>query len=215
MTISMVHAKNIIEAAVLSAQEPVSLDALQRLFTEDELDTVKISDVIAEIQQDCESRGIQLQEVASGFRFHVKPEFSPWLGRLIEERQSRYSRALLETLALIAYRQPISRSEIEEVRGVVVSSSIIRTLLDREWVQIIGHRDVPGRPALYGTTKAFLDYFNLKSLSELPLLTEISSDTDVAQITEQLLSEPLDVETDQLSLDFIKTESAVAELEPA
>lgn len=121
----------------------------------------------------CEGRGFELRKVASGYRLQVREEFAPWVSRLFEEKPQRYSRALLETLALIAYRQPITRGEIEDVRGVTVSSNIIRTLLEREWVRVVGHRDVPGRPAMYATTRQFLDYFNLSGLGQLPPLSEI------------------------------------------
>jgi segregation and condensation protein B len=128
---------------------------------------------LLELQQDYEQRGFELKQVASGFRVQVRQDIEPWVSRLWEEKPPRYSRALLETLALIAYRQPITRGEIEDIRGVSVSSSIIKTLQERNWVRILGHKDVPGRPAMYGTTRQFLDYFNLKSLSDLPSLTDI------------------------------------------
>jgi segregation and condensation protein B len=166
--------KAIIEAALLNAGQPLNIERLQALFPEDERpesDAVKAA--LDELTADWEGRSVELKQVASGYRFQVRSEFAPWIGRLSEERQPRYSRALLETLALIVYRQPITRAGIEEIRGVSVSSHIIRTLLEREWIRVVGHRDVPGRPALYGTTKRFLDYFNLRSLSELPALAEI------------------------------------------
>lgn len=166
--------KAIIEAALLNAGQPLNIERLQALFPEDErpeADAVKAA--LEELAADWEGRAAELKQVASGWRFQVRSEFAPWVGRLSEERQPRYSRALLETLALIVYRQPITHAGIEEIRGVSVSSQIIRTLLEREWIRVVGHRDVPGRPALYGTTKKFLDYFNLRSLSELPPLAEI------------------------------------------
>jgi segregation and condensation protein B len=125
------------------------------------------------MEEDYQARGYELKQVASGYRLQVKQEFSTWVGRLWEEKPARYTRALLETMALIAYRQPITRGEIEEVRGVSVSSNIIKTLLERDWIKVLGHKDVPGKPTLYGTTKEFLDYFNLKKLDELPTLAEI------------------------------------------
>ena len=125
------------------------------------------------IQKDCEDRSIELKEVKSGFRFQVRQTYADWVAKLWEEKPARYSRAAMETIALIAYRQPITRAEIEEVRGVSVSTQIIKTLLERDWVKVVGHRDVPGKPALYATTKNFLDYFNLKSLEDLPTLAEI------------------------------------------
>lgn len=187
MTTTPAQAKAVIEAAILSAAEPVSLERLAQLFHEEEGYTAQnIRPLLQSLIQDYQGRGIELREVASGFRFQVPSHVTPWLARWLEERPTRYSRALLETLALIAYRQPISRSEIEEIRGVAVSTSLIRTLQEREWVKIVGHRDVPGRPALYATTKAFLDYFNLKSLSELPMLTEIQSEPEVEQLKLEL-----------------------------
>lgn len=166
--------KAIIEAALLNAGQPLAIDRLQALFPEDERpETDAVKAALDELAADWEGRPAELRQVASGYRFQLRSEFAPWIGRLSEERQPRYSRALLETLALIVYRQPITRAGIEEIRGVSVSSQIIRTLLEREWVRVVGHRDVPGRPALYGTTKRFLDYFNLRSLGDLPPLADI------------------------------------------
>lgn len=170
MSLPIDQIKSILEAAILSSPEPVSQERLTQLFAEGELQSAEdVLTAIQLLQEECQTRGITLQEVATGYRFHVNSHVTPWLARWLE-RPARYSRALLETLALIAYRQPISRAEIEATRGVAVGSSIIRTLLEREWIKIVGHRDVPGRPALFGTTKAFLDYFNLTSLTELPVL---------------------------------------------
>lgn len=161
--------RQIVEAALLAAGQPLSKAQLLALFDEaDKVDAKRLDLVLAELAAGCAGRGIELREVASGFRFQVRQEIYPWVARLWTERSSRYSRALLETLALIAYRQPITRGEIEQIRGVAVASSIIRTLEERGWIRVLGHRDVPGKPALYGTTKAFLDHFNLKSLDELP-----------------------------------------------
>jgi segregation and condensation protein B len=166
--------KAIIEAALLSAGQPLSPDRLLSLFEEHERPTAQdVRAALDELAAEWKDRPLELKEVASGFRFQVRRELAPWIGRLSEERAPRYSRALLETLALIVYRQPITRAGIEEIRGVSVSSQIIRTLLEREWIRVVGHRDVPGRPALFGTTKKFLDYFNIQSLSELPPLSEI------------------------------------------
>lgn len=166
--------KNIIEAALFAAGGPLSLEKLESLFALDEQPGREaIRGALDALRADWELRGIELVEVASGFRFQVKAALAPWVARLWEERPSRYSRALLETLALIAYRQPITRAEIEDIRGVSVSSSIMKTLLEREWVRVVGHRDLPGRPALYATTRQFLDYFNLKSLDDLPTLSEL------------------------------------------
>jgi len=174
--------KMIVEGLLLSAGRPLSLDNIIAVFSEEEKpDRQELKAVMEAIAEDCDDRGFELKEVASGFRFQVKQELSEWVAKLWEERPPRYTRALLETLALIAYRQPITRGDIEEIRGVAVSANIIRTLLDREWIRIVGHRDVPGRPAMFATTRQFLDYFNLKSLQELPPLAEIKGFEDTAQ----------------------------------
>lgn len=166
--------KPIIEAALLASTQPMTLHQLGDLFNEDEdVGAQQIAQALEALAGDCEGRGIELKEVASGFRYQVRQDVHPWISRMWTERPSRYSRALLETLALIAYRQPITRPEIEQIRGVVVSSNIIKTMEEREWIRVVGHRDVPGKPALFGTTRAFLDYFNLKSLDQLPPLSEI------------------------------------------
>ena len=164
----------IIEAALLASNQPLSLAQIGALFDEPTPPTSsEIAAALARLGEACEGRGVELVEVASGYRYQVRSDFHPWVNRLWAERQARYSRALLETLALIAYRQPVTRGEIEQVRGVAVSTSIVRTLEEREWIRVVGYRDVPGKPALYGTTKAFLDYFKLKSLDELPTLAEV------------------------------------------
>ncbi len=174
----------ILEAALLAAGRPLTLDQLAALFEPHERpDKRALRAAITRIAEACATRGIELKEVASGWRFQVKSALSPWISRLWEERPGRYSRALLETLALIAYRQPITRGEIEEIRGVSVSSSIMRTLQERGWVRVVGHRDAPGRPAMYGTTREFLDYFGLRSLEDLPTLQELK---DVDQLTVEL-----------------------------
>lgn len=165
--------KQIVEAALLAAGRPMNLDQLQALFDDTEPDKKQLRDVLEVLEAEYEGRGIEIREVGSGFRIQVRAEFSPWVSRLYTERPPKYSRALLETLALIAYRQPITRGEIEDIRGVSVSTNIVKTLTEREWVRVVGHRDVPGKPALYATTKEFLDYFNLKGLSDLPTLAEI------------------------------------------
>ncbi len=176
--------KNIVEAALLAAGEPLNAERLLTLFEEEEKPEKKaLMAAIETLQADCVGRGIELRELASGYRYQAKSDVSRWVSRLWEERAPRYSRALLETLALVAYRQPITRAEIEDIRGVAVSSSIMKTLLERGWVRIIGHRDVPGRPALYASTKEFLDYFNLKSLDELPTLNELK---DIDKINAEL-----------------------------
>ncbi|MDP4548953.1 SMC-Scp complex subunit ScpB [Marinobacter sp. MDS2] len=170
----LVKIQAIAEAALLAAGKPLSVEQLRDLFLESERPTRQVMEQAMELLGNaCEGRGFELKQVASGYRLQVREEFAPWVARLFEEKPQRYSRALLETLALIAYRQPITRGEIEEIRGVTVSSNIIRTLLEREWVRVVGHRDVPGRPAMYATTKQFLDYFNLAGLDELPALSEV------------------------------------------
>lgn len=195
--------KTILEAALLAAGEPVSVERLRDLFAEDEatkpsLPTLR--EILVEIAASCEHRGIELKELASGFCFQAKAEFSPWVKRLWQERAPRYTRAFLETLAVIAYKQPVTRGEIEDIRGVSVSSNIIKTLFDREWIKVVGQREVPGRPSLYATTKQFLDHFNLKNLEELPVLTELQDLDQVAsQLEEQfIVSEPLVVEAQEL-----------------
>ena len=165
---------HIVEGALMAAGEPLSVKRLSQLFDEFERPTDEdISSALEEVAERCEGRGYELVRVASGFRFQVRQNLATWVGRLWQERPQRYSRALLETLSLIAYRQPITRGEIEEIRGVAVSSNIVKTMQEREWVRVVGHRDVPGRPAMYATTRQFLDYFNLKSLEDLPPLAEI------------------------------------------
>ncbi len=166
--------KNIIEGALLAVGQALTVDRIISMFPEDEKPSrQKVKEALQALEKDCADRGIELKQVASGYRFQVKKENTEWVHRLWDERPSRYSRASMETLALIAYRQPITRGEIEEVRGVSVSSNIVKTLLEREWIRCLGHRDVPGKPAMYGTTKQFLDYFNLKSLDELPKLSDL------------------------------------------
>ena len=181
--------KQIVEAALLAAGRPMLIDQLLELFEEGEKPERKeLRAVLTEIAEDYQGRGIELQEVGSGFRIQVRADYAPWVSRLWVERPTRYSRAMMETLALIAYRQPITRGEIEEVRGVSVSTHIINTLTERDWIRVVGHRDVPGKPALYATTRGFLDYFGLKSLNELPTLAEIR---DLDSINRELeLREP-------------------------
>lgn len=171
----MSRLKNILEAILLAADRTLTVIHLESLFELDEERPTRdeIRQALHEMADDYETRGYELKQVASGFRLQVRQEYSTWVGRLWEERPARYTRALLETMALIAYRQPITRGEIEEVRGVSVSSNIIKTLLERDWIKVLGHKDVPGKPTLYGTTKEFLDYFNLKTLDQLPTLAEI------------------------------------------
>lgn len=172
--------KKIVEAALLAAEQPLSLNQLSALFVEDAAPShAELKAALEALDADCADRGIELTQVASGYRLQVRQEMQQWISRLWSERRPRYSRALLETLAIIAYRQPMTRGEIEEIRGVSVSSNIMRTLQEREWVRIVGHRDVPGRPALFGTTRRFLDYFSLTSLDKLPTLAEIRDLDDI------------------------------------
>lgn len=183
--------QSIIEAALMIAGQPLTVSSMQNLFPEEERpSTPEIKNLLSMIQERHVNSGIELKEVASGYRLQARAELSPWLAKLWEERAPRYSRAFLETLAIIAYKQPITRAEIEEIRGVTVSSNIVKTLMEREWIRIIGHREVPGRPAIFGTTKEFLDYFNLKSLSELPSLAEFKDlEAQDAQLQVQLAME--------------------------
>ena len=167
--------KPILEALFAAADRPLSVSQIFELFSGDVDQPAKddIRKAIEEIGEQLQPGGLELKQVASGFRFQVKPAFEGWVSRLWDQKPPRYSRAMLETLALIAYRQPITRGEIEDIRGVSVSTNMIKTLLEREWVKPIGHKDVLGKPTLYGTTRSFLDYFNIKSLHELPTLAEI------------------------------------------
>lgn len=166
--------QQILEAALMVAGRPLTIHNIQKLFDETEQPEANfVKSILVTIAEKYAESGIELREVASGYQFQAKTALSPWLSRLWEEKPPRYSRALLETLALIAYRQPVTRAEVEEIRGVSASSHIIKTLLEREWIKVMGYKEVPGKPALYGTTKEFLDHFNLKSLRELPTLAEL------------------------------------------
>lgn len=217
--------RKIIEGALLAYGQPLSLDKLHSLFftettendegetvaSEVQVEKADILAVLEEIEQGCAENGYELQKVASGWRFQVRQETAPWVNKLWDEKPQRYSRALMETIAIIAYRQPITRGDIEEIRGVAVSSNIIKTLSEREWVKVIGHRDVPGRPALYATTKIFLDYFNLQSLDQLPSLQEL---TDIESLMPELNLEAtaeadaLVTESSETSADSEVVESA-------
>jgi len=183
----------ILEAALFSAGQTLNIERLMDLFPYDKhpgKDALR-SALTALQEQYMENTSLELKEVSSGFRFQVRDDYSSWVAKLFEERPARYSRATLETLSLIAYRQPITRAEIEEVRGVGVSSQIIKTMIERDWIKVIGHRDVPGKPALYATTKGFLDYFNLKSLTELPALADLRDiDTINAELDLQVPTVP-------------------------
>ncbi|MCW7551853.1 SMC-Scp complex subunit ScpB [Endozoicomonas gorgoniicola] len=199
--------QRILEGALLASNKPLTLEQMMGLFSKANVSKENVSEeevpdanafreALVALSESCEGRGFELKQVASGYRFQVREELAPWVGRLWEEKPQRYTRAMLETLALIAYRQPITRGEIEEIRGVSVSSNIIRTLQEREWIRVVGHRDVPGRPAMFATTRQFLDYFNLQNLTELPPLSEIR---DLEAMAKQLNETPeqgsLDVET--------------------
>lgn len=176
--------KHIVEAALLAAGRPLTVDQLRALFGEETAPPkTVVREAIEALRADYAERGITVNEVASGFRIEVKSAMAPWLSRLWEERPQRYSRALMETLAIIAYRQPVTRGDVEEIRGVAVTTNIIRTLLERSWIKVVGYRDVPGKPAMYGTTREFLDYFGLRQLEDLPTLPEIR---DLDKMTAQL-----------------------------
>ena len=187
--------KRIVEAALMAAAEPLSVNRLAGLFKPGELDPEagrkQIRDILAALAEEADGRGYELKQVASGFRFQVRQGLSPWVSRLWEEKPPRYSRALLETLALIVYRQPVTRADIESVRGVAVSQNILRTLLERGWIRVVGQRETPGRPNLYGATRGFLDYFNLQSFDDLPPLEKIQQ-----KIEQELgqLAKPLEQE---------------------
>jgi segregation and condensation protein B len=214
--------KRIVEAALLASAQPLSLPQLFTLFGEQEQPSHDdLARALDELAGDAEGRGVELKEVASGFRYQVRQDVNAWVSRLWTERQTRYSRALLETLSLIAYRQPITRGEIEQIRGVAVSTNIVKTLEEREWIRVVGYRDVPGKPELFGTTRSFLDYFNLKSLDELPPLAEIR---DLSDFDPQLGLAPVSTADDSTAADTLDGEgeatideaaSAAADATPA
>jgi len=206
--------KNILEAILLTADQPMEIRKLEALFEADE-EQRPSSDMILQalsaLQDDYQGRGVELKEVASGYRMQVVTDCANWVSRMWEEKAPRYSRALLETLVLIAYRQPITRGEIEEIRGVSVSSHIIKTLSEREWVRVLGHKDVPGRPSMYGTTREFLDYFNLKSLDDLPSLADLK---DLDKLNPELaLEQEVSAEGEAESVDEISAEVSSDSLE--
>ena len=203
--------KQIIEGAIFAAEQPLTVDQLMQLFEKDAPERADVRAALKEIGDECDGRGFELKQVASGYRFQVRSDYGEWVSRLWKEKPPRYTRALLETLALVAYKQPITRGDIEEIRGVAVSTNIMRTLLEREWVRVVGHRDVPGHPALFATTKTFLDYFNLKSLDELPTLAEIK---DLAPANEELELEGDLIELRTLEIDR-EEQKAMAGLDDA
>ena len=196
--------KRIVEAALMAAGEPLSVNRLAALFRPGELHPQegrkRIRDSLAHLGEEAEGRGYELKQVASGYRFQVRQALSPWISRLWEEKPPRYSRALLETLALIVYRQPVTRADIESVRGVAVSQNILRTLLERGWIRVVGQRESPGRPNLYGATRGFLDYFNLQSFDDLPPLDEVQ--------------QKIEQELKQLAKPVMEAESADGEAQP-
>jgi len=180
--------KNIIEAAIMISEEPITIERILGMFTDaTKPERATVKELLLELEQDYAKRGFELRCIDKGYRLQTREEYSPWLVRLSSGRLPRYSRAMLETLAIIAYRQPVTRGEIEEIRGVAVSTDIIRTLQEREWVRQVGVRDVPGKPALFGTTKGFLEYFSLEGLSQLPTLQDIRDmDTIAAELNMKL-----------------------------
>lgn len=188
--------QRIVEGALMAAGRPLKVQDLIALFEtadggDDTPTKEQVLTAIEDIQTECSGRGFELKQIASGYRFQVVQEVAPWVSRLWDEKPQKYSRALLETLSLIAYRQPITRGDIEDIRGVAVSSHIIKTLTEREWIRVVGHKDVPGRPSLFATTRQFLDYFNLKNLDELPTLAEIR---DLDSMNEELALEGADTQ---------------------
>ena len=209
--------KRIIEAALMAAAEPLSVNRMAGLFRPGELDPQagrkQIRDILATLGEEAEGRGYELKQVASGYRFQVRQSLSPWVSRLWEEKPPRYSRALLETLALIVYRQPVTRADIESVRGVAVSQNILRTLLERGWIRVVGQRETPGRPNLYGATRGFLDYFNLQSFDDLPALEEIERkiEQELGQLAQPIMSE----EPADASDGGLEAESGAGESEPS
>ncbi len=211
MSIDTALLQRILEGALLASGNPLSVQQLSNLFEEGERpDNEQIRATLEDISNEYQGRGFELKQVASGYRFQVIKEVAPWVSRLWDEKPQRYSRALLETLSLIAYRQPITRGDIEDIRGVAVSSHIIKTLLEREWVRVVGHKDVPGRPAMFATTRKFLDYFNMKSLDELPTLAEIK---DLDSMNEELALEGADTPDIDASNDIELSAGLEAELE--
>jgi segregation and condensation protein B len=182
--LSPTEAKRVIEAALLASREPLSLSELKHLFDE-EIGPDTLRRLLGELREEWSGRAVELVNLASGWRFQTRPEFQPYVDRLNPERPPRYSRAVMETLAIIAYRQPVTRGDIEDIRGVTVSAQIIQALESRGWIDTVGHRETPGRPALYATTKAFLDDLGLRSLEELPPLEEIARTLQVEPATAQ------------------------------
>ena len=207
--------KRIIEAALLATEEPLTVERLVKLFVRGELEVeqarVQIREALKIVETEARDHGYELKRVASGYRFQVRQELSQWVSRLWDEKPPRYSRALLETLALIAYKQPVTRGDIEQVRGVSVSQNIMRTLLERGWIRVVGQREVPGRPAMYGSTRAFLDYFNLKSLDALPPLAEIRELIETLAVVEETPPIPEPVQLHAEKDDYVADEQTPEE----
>lgn len=196
-----------VEAILFASEQPLTTSQLRNVFPELERpDTLDLQEAIDFIIEDYQDRSIELRELASGYRFQVREQLSPWVSRLFEEKPPKYSRAFLEILAIIAYRQPVTRGEIEEIRGVSVSSNIIRTLMEREWIRVLSYKDVPGRPAVLGTTKQFLDYFNLKSLEDLPSIEDIRLFDE--EIEKKILAEEL--QTEDVTMDVQESTNDLA-----
>ncbi|MCB1741575.1 MAG: SMC-Scp complex subunit ScpB [Gammaproteobacteria bacterium] len=212
------HIENVLEASLLAAGRALKLDELMKPFLAENVtpERSELRAALVRLAESLEGRGIELVEVASGFRLQVRSSYSQQIAALFSERPPRYSRALLETLALIAYRQPITRGEIEDIRGVAVSTNVIRTLLEREWVRVLGHREVPGRPALYGTTATFLDYFGLKSLEQLPPLAELRDpDLPSGDLFAPLVAAEVETSSGEISTEDIAAESPASDVSAA
>lgn len=184
--------KTILEALIMVSDDPISAEKLLANIADESLTVKDVKESLLELEADYQGRGVELVKVASGYRFQARTEYKQWFEKLFTEKPPKYSRALLETLAIIAYRQPVTRADVEAIRGVAVSSSIIKTLLERDWAKVVGHRDVPGKPAIYATTKAFLDYFNLEKLDDLPTLQEIKDMSELVE-TDELQEETAEV----------------------
>lgn len=202
MPIEFRELKNVLEAAILTSELPVSVAQLSSLFSEDEHPGVaEIERALLELQRSCDNRGVELQRVGMGYRFQSRQRYAPWLMQLFETKPRRYSKALMETLSIIAYRQPVTRGDIESIRGVSVSSEIIKTLIGNDWIYVTGHKQVPGRPALYGTTVAFLECFNLDSLADLPALDDGDAQPELSFSERQSADEMLSLVDDDRAED--------------
>ena len=215
--------RRIVEAALLASDGPLTVANIAKLFAPGELDEEEglkqIREALKTLEEEAEHRGVELKRVSSGYRYQVRQDLSEWVSRLWDEKPPRYTRALLETLALVAYKQPVTRGDIEQVRGVSVSQSIMRTLIERDWIRVVGQKEVPGRPSMYGTTKGFLDYFNLKSLDELPPLAEIRALIEPALVEDEpppvQVLPPVDVEEAVDAADAVAPHDRPAELQAA